>query len=205
MVALAFPASLRALWCLSHCGAFSLVEAQLCCIVSTRGSACTHLWEAQGDGNLRIKHTAAYYKNECKVFADKKYRCDVLPHMESNISVMFELKNATVFMLTSICIDSFTPAQKILETQHYRSNRNLADTAAACFSSQPWNPLIHACTSRLHISAVYKWSSFLFIIDYCENNNCTCQGCYTVFPVLAFSVIQSIWSMARINFFFTFE
>lgn len=96
MVALAFPASLRALWCLSHCGAFSLVEAQLCCIVSTRASACTHLWEAQGGGNLRIKQTSAYYEDECKVFADKKYRCDVLHHMEANISVMCELKNASL-------------------------------------------------------------------------------------------------------------
>lgn len=155
MVALAFPASLRALWCLSHCGAFSLVEAQLCCIVSTRGSACTHLWEAQGDGNLRIKHTAAYYKNKCKVFADKKYRCNVLPHMESNISVMFELKNATVFMLMSICIDSFTPAQKILETQHYRSNRNLAGYSCCLFflsAMKSFNPYLYK--QAAHISSV---------------------------------------------------
>lgn len=50
-------ASLRDPGCPSHCGAFSLEGAQLCCSVSTRGSACTRPWAALAGGNLGTKHT----------------------------------------------------------------------------------------------------------------------------------------------------
>lgn len=57
---LASQASLRDRGCPSHCGVFSLEEAQLCCSVSTRGSACNRLWVTWADGNLKgnIKHNS---------------------------------------------------------------------------------------------------------------------------------------------------
>lgn len=52
-------ASLRDPGCPSHCGAFSLEGAQLCCSVSTRGSACNHLEAAEAGGTLGTKKTVS--------------------------------------------------------------------------------------------------------------------------------------------------
>lgn len=82
--ALAFPASLRALRCLSRCGAFSLVGAQPCCSVSTRGSACTHLWEARAGGNLGTRNTMIYDQQEPKVLADMNTDIVFLCHKETD-------------------------------------------------------------------------------------------------------------------------
>lgn len=53
--ALVSPVSLRAPGCPSHCDAFSLAGARLCCSASTRGSACSHPWAAWAGGNLWTK------------------------------------------------------------------------------------------------------------------------------------------------------
>lgn len=62
----ASPASLMGRGCPSHCGASSLVGAQLCCSVSMKANACTHLWLSKAGGNLlgKIKYVYDLEKNK---------------------------------------------------------------------------------------------------------------------------------------------
>ncbi len=76
------PASLRALGCLSHCGASSLAGARLCCSVSTRGSACTRLWAAQTGGNLGTKQRVI---NRNKVIKDRNTDVKENRHKEDTL------------------------------------------------------------------------------------------------------------------------
>lgn len=60
----ASPVSLRGRGCPSHCGASSLGGAQLCCSVSMKASACSHLWLSSAGGNLLENITSVVWRWE---------------------------------------------------------------------------------------------------------------------------------------------